>query len=51
MKSNSDRRTKRTEIAIEGALIELLEYKDLEAISVTEITNLADVNRSTFYLH
>ena len=33
------------------ALIQLLEKKDLEFISVTEITKKAGVNRSTFYLH
>lgn len=33
------------------ALIDLLEKKDLEFISVTEITKKAGVNRSTFYLH
>ena len=33
------------------ALISLLEKKDIEFISVTEITKKAGVNRSTFYLH
>ena len=33
------------------ALLELLEKKDIEFISVTEITKKAGVNRSTFYLH
>ena len=33
------------------ALISLLEKKDIEFITVTEITNKAGVNRSTFYLH
>ncbi len=33
------------------ALLELLEKKDLEFISVTEITKKAGVYRSTFYLH
>lgn len=33
------------------ALLALLEKKDLEFISVTEITKKAGVNRSTFYLH
>ena len=33
------------------ALLELLEKKDLEFITVTEITKKAGVNRSTFYLH
>lgn len=33
------------------ALMDLLEKKDLEFITVTEITKKAGVNRSTFYLH
>ena len=33
------------------ALISLLEKKDIEFITVTEITKKAGVNRSTFYLH
>ncbi len=33
------------------ALLLLLEKKDLEFITVTEITKKAGVNRSTFYLH
>lgn len=33
------------------ALLALLEKKDLDFISVTEITKKAGVNRSTFYLH
>lgn len=33
------------------ALLALLEKKDIEFITVTEITNKAGVNRSTFYLH
>ena len=33
------------------ALVALLEKKDIEFITVTEITKKAGVNRSTFYLH
>lgn len=33
------------------ALLSLLEKKDIEFITVTEITKKAGVNRSTFYLH
>lgn len=33
------------------ALLSLLEKKDLEFITITEITKKAGVNRSTFYLH
>ncbi len=40
-----------TAILMNNALIELLEKKDLEFITITEITKKAGVNRSTFYLH
>ncbi len=33
------------------ALLSLLEKKDIDFISITEITQKAGVNRSTFYLH
>ena len=33
------------------ALLELLEKKDIEFITITEITQKAGVNRTTFYLH
>lgn len=33
------------------ALLQLLEKKDIEFISITEITKKAGVSRSTFYLH
>ncbi|MBR2968403.1 MAG: TetR/AcrR family transcriptional regulator [Clostridia bacterium] len=40
-----------TAVKMNTALIELLEKKDFEYISVTEICRRAGVNRSTFYLH
>lgn len=36
---------------MDDAFLELLEQKDFEYITVTEICKKADVNRSTFYLH
>ena len=33
------------------ALLDLLEKKDIEFITITEITKKAGINRSTFYLH
>ena len=40
-----------TAIKMDEALITLLEKKDFEYITVTEICNKAEVSRSTFYLH
>ena len=40
-----------TAIRMDEALIELLEKKDFEYITVKEICQVAEVNRSTFYLH
>ncbi|MBR5143561.1 MAG: TetR/AcrR family transcriptional regulator [Clostridia bacterium] len=40
-----------TAIKMNEALISLLEKKDFEYITVTEICKAAGVNRSTFYLH
>lgn len=40
-----------TAIKMDKALIELLEKKDFEYITIKEICSQAGVNRSTFYLH
>ena len=40
-----------TAIRMDEALITLLEKKDFEYITIKEICDTADVNRSTFYLH
>ena len=49
--NNTDRRVKRTKKALRDALLTLLETKNINEISVTELTNLADVNRATFYFY
>ncbi len=49
--NNTDRRVKRTKRALRDALLSLLEKKPINEISVTELTNLADVNRATFYFY
>ncbi len=46
-----DRRIRRTREAIQNALIELIEEKGFDAISITDITSRANINRGTFYLH
>lgn len=50
MKS-TDRRYKKTESVILNAMVSLLSKKDYEAITIGELAEMADVNRSTFYLH
>lgn len=49
--NNTDRRVKRTKKALRDALLTLLEKKSINEVSVTELTNLADVNRATFYFY
>lgn len=47
----ADRRVRRTNALLVQALTRLLLEKDLKDISVLELTELADINRGTFYLH
>jgi AcrR family transcriptional regulator len=47
----ADRRIRKTRELIRRALIKLLLEKDLKDITVSELTELADINRGTFYLH
>lgn len=47
----SDRRTRKTKASLKQIFINLLNQKPINQISVTEICGLADINRSTFYLH
>lgn len=44
-----DRRVKYTKKVIKDTFLNLLEEKDISSISVTEICNIADINRGTFY--
>ena len=46
-----NRRIKMTKRIIKEAMLELLETFPLEKISVTQICDLADVNRSTYYVY
>lgn len=47
--NENDRRVRRTKKALTNALLKLLETKSFNEISVIEITELADINRATFY--
>lgn len=51
MAQNGDRRIRKTKKAMTAALAALLSEKPLNNISVREISDLADINRGTFYLH
>ena len=46
-----DRRTLKTRRAIRDALATLLAQKELHKVTVQEITDIADINRGTFYKH
>ncbi len=46
-----DRRVKRTKKMLRESLFTLLEEKPLKEITVKELTEAADVNRSTFYFY
>ncbi len=46
-----DRRVRRTKSLLLQGLIQLMETKDIKDISVKELSDLADINRGTFYLH
>ncbi|WP_219837110.1 TetR/AcrR family transcriptional regulator [Paenibacillus sp. R14(2021)] len=51
MADKIDRRQVRTKQLLRKALLESIEEKGVGGITVTDITNRADVNRGTFYLH
>lgn len=46
-----DRRTKKTRQAIVNSYLLLIQKKEIDRISITEITDLADIGRGTFYTH
>ena len=48
---NFDRRYVRTEKTIYKAMINLLQEKDPESLTLEDMVNEADINKSTFYLH
>ncbi|MEH6943776.1 TetR/AcrR family transcriptional regulator [Bacillus sp. JJ722] len=46
-----DRRINKTRKVIREALTELMDEKGFDAVTVRDLTERADINRSTFYLH
>jgi AcrR family transcriptional regulator len=51
VEKSTDRRIIRTKRLIRDALTELMEEKGFEGITVRDLTEKADINRGTFYLH
>lgn len=52
MKSRrEDRRVKYTKMVLKQSLIDLLKRKSIDKITVTELCEIADLNRSTFYAY
>jgi len=47
----NDRRVIKTKHSIREALVTLIEKKGFDAITVTDLTETANINRGTFYLH
>lgn len=46
-----DRRVRKTRALLLQGLVKMMETHDIQDISVKELTELADINRGTFYLH
>jgi AcrR family transcriptional regulator len=51
MKETQDRRIRKTKRQLRDAMITLMQDHSIAEITVREITELADINRGTFYLH
>ena len=51
MARQSDLRILKTKRAIKESFLQLLKQKNLNRITVTELANLAEINKGTFYLH
>lgn len=50
-KSKQDRRVRRTRRALREALTDLMEEKGYDQVTIEELTERADIGRTTFYLH
>lgn len=51
MQRRNDARTVRTKMLIKKAFAELIEQKEIEQITVKELTERAGIHRGTFYIH
>ena len=50
-KKQDSRRVRMTKKILKDSLLELMEKKNINQVTIKEICDLADVNRSTFYAH
>ena len=50
-KNPEDRRARRSRKLLKESLLDLMKRKDFSEISVRDVTDRADMNRGTFYLH
>lgn len=51
LKNPDDRRVRRSRKLLKESLLELMKRKSFADISVRDVTDAADMNRATFYLH
>lgn len=51
MEKKPDRRTRKTKMQLRQGLTTLLQQKSIKEITVKELAELVDINRSTFYIH
>lgn len=51
MEKKPDRRIRRTKAQLRHGLAQLMSTKSVNEVTVTELVELVDINRSTFYLH
>ncbi|MCI9331051.1 MAG: TetR/AcrR family transcriptional regulator [Oscillibacter sp.] len=51
LKNPEDRRARRSRKLLKESLLELMKRKTFSEISVRDVTEAADMNRATFYLH
>lgn len=51
VEKKSDRRVRYTKMVLRESLLELLEKKSINAVTITELCRKADINRNTFYAH
>lgn len=51
MQQQGDKRIRRTKKLLRQALTRLMQQKDFQSITVTDVVREADINRGTFYAH